>query len=269
MLAFKDAASLYEGRHDDLALVDLSKLTVVQALQAALTYTKGELATTRINLETAARAFARESDETAQARHGLAQAATKTEVMWRFLVSETGRSVVPDPDAPIAPDLLERRQQVISRVLPLTASEFTRLTSDRKIQVLTDTIAATESPANHEVLGDAAERIRDRLAPLLLSLRTARDTLTRELREDRDAFLALETARAEYDRAHATHQSMVEAVLRDTNRLAEIGKYIRALDPAYRARRTAGRPLREEPGIEAITAPLGVTPDAIEVPPPV
>ena len=41
MIAFKDAASLYEAHNDDLALVDLSKLTVVPALQAALTYTKG------------------------------------------------------------------------------------------------------------------------------------------------------------------------------------------------------------------------------------
>lgn len=268
MLAYKDATDLYEGHHDVLALDDLSKLTTVLVLQAALAYTKDQLATARANLETAARVFVRESDETAQARHDLTQATTKAEAMWRFLLSETGRSLVPDPEAPIAANVLERRAQVIARVLPLTASEFTRLTSDRKIGALADAIAATESPAHQEVLGDDAARIRNRLAPLLVSLRTARDTLTRELREDRDAFLALEAARAEYDRAHATHQSQVEAVLRDTHRQAEIGKYIRALDAGYRARRTAGRPLREEPDIEAITAPLGVTPDAIEVLPP-
>jgi hypothetical protein len=143
--------------------------------------------------------------------------------------------------------------------------------------------------------GQSRETIRPRIGALTASpssgyaaqaaITAQQDELTRELREDREAHAALAAAREVFVRALQVHTLMVRLVLIHGGREAELGRYVRAQDAAYKgakhaspqwgvapkgseAERLSGRSMKEEEGIKAVTTALGVTPDSIDIAPP-
>ena len=108
--------------------------------------------------------------------------------------------------------------------------------------------------------------ITQRLGPVAGGIEAWRASLQREMREDREVYQRLFAARTAFDLQHSALVHLVQAALTRGGRIAELGLFVRAHDPAYRARRIGGQAVKLEEGIEAVTAELGTTPDAIAEP---
>lgn len=267
MFADEDARRQFEGQRD-LAAADPAKITAVPELQGALTFSQGRLRAAHRRHGVAITALLKEDAETQKARGVQLKAAGAVDQAWRYLRGRVSdRLLNPPPEVVLSPQVREDHQALLLALFPHPAAEFSRQTPERKVLLLRTAAGLVE--AERAALGDDVDELLRRFPPVADVLEQANERLNKELRESRAAQAELEQARAEYDRLHAAWQRMVESILGDADRLAELPQFIRARDPAYRARRAAGRSMKEEEGIEAITTPLGTTPDAIELPPPV
>jgi hypothetical protein len=76
--------------------------------------------------------------------------------------------------------------------------------------------------------------------------------LDREVNEDSAATQTLRDCRAAFDRASGAHALLIAGILKHGGKDGDIGKYVLAKDPAYAARRAAGVPIGDEPGIEPV-----------------
>jgi len=78
--------------------------------------------------------------------------------------------------------------------------------------------------------------------------------LDRELADDSGAMKEVRKARAAFDRAAKAHALQVQSLLVRAERESELGRFVLAKDAAYAARRAAGAPLSEEPGVAEVDA---------------
>lgn len=262
----EDARRQFEA-HRDLVASTPNAITPVVELQAALTYSAGRLRAAHQRHAAAVGTLLRESIETQAARAAQFKAAGAVDQAWRYLRGRVlERLLNPPPEVELTADEREKRLTLVGQIFPHPAAEFARQTPERKVLLVRSVLSHLD--AQRPLLGEEADDAHRRLPPLANTLSLANDTLNSELRESQAAQDELVQARAEHDRLHAAYIKQVEGALGDADRLSELPRYIRARDPAYRARRAAGRSMKEEEGIEAITTPLGTTPDAIEAPAP-
>ena len=261
---------LLEAKYDLVSVADLTKLTDSLAFQAVLTETRTHLEVSRTNLRDALLTVAREAGETAEDRDELAAACAQGEIAWRFVRIEVERGLLnPLPEAMPDEQTMKRRRKVFAQILGPTEAEFGRISPDKKVQALQDAADLARQAPTQKVLGDdLAELIIQRFSPAAAAIEAHRKDFQREQVEDREAFQKLFAARDAFDRAHTTHALVVEAALTRANRLDELGRFLRAQDPAYRARRAGGRPMKEEEDVGAVTTELGTTPEAIVEPVP-
>jgi hypothetical protein len=77
-----------------------------------------------------------------------------------------------------------------------------------------------------------------------------RADLEREEKEDTEAMKAVRQARQPLDREAKAHSLLVQSILTRADRLDELGKLIKAKDPAYMARRKAGVPIQKDPDVK-------------------
>lgn len=270
MLAHDDARLLHEGHHDKTATADVTKLTAEPAFQAALVVTRTGVESAFNGLVGATQGVAKESEETRRERLKLEAVAAKAQGQWRFVSSEASRVLLnPPPEVVVTAEEITEREDLLARLFPVAPYDFGRQTVAWRIELLRSSAQLARAAVVRQVLGEPlADLITGRFDAAQAAITAQQDELTRELREDREAHAALAAAREVFVRALQVHTLMVRLVLVHGGREAELGRYVRAQDAAYRARRLSGRSMKEEEGIEAVTTALGVTPDSIDIAPP-
>ena len=174
----------------------------------------------------------------------------------------------PPPENKPSQAEMTAREGLVDRLFALAPYEFGRQTIGRQVELLRSTIQLAQEAVVRDTLGaQLADLIVQRLSAAQATITEQQDALDRELREDREAHAAVVVARDAFDLSLLVHTMLVRAVLLRAGREGELGKYVRAHDAAYRARRLSGRPMKEETGIEVVTTALGVSPEALDAPP--
>ncbi len=268
VFAGEDVRRKLEWRFDRSALERVGDLTDSVTLQAALTEAVGRVGAAEQTLKEKLLAVAREGGETSEAREAVVQAGGRVTVTYRFVRGEVERGLLnPPPEALPDAETMSRRGKCFSTLFALTEADFNRLTPERKAEVLGGVADLARQPHHNKVLGDdLVALITQRFPPVAAEVEVRRGHLQQELREDRTAYTELFEARATFDREHAALVLLVEAALTRGGRLDELGRFVRAHDPAYRARRQAGQSVKGEEGVEEVVSDLGGTPESIVEP---
>lgn len=143
-----------------------------------------------------------------------------------------------DPENPMPEELLAERTKQFEQTFAAVPSSLEGLGSERVAEFLDQgaRLLRTFDPSEFDDLVRRLEQAAQRL-------HAANDQWRREVSEDRAATDALKQARAQHDRAAKVHALLVEAALVEQGREAELGRFLLAQDPAYRARRAAGLPV--------------------------
>lgn len=261
-LGEEDGRRLLETHADVRAAQDPATITDNPALQGAIAYTAGRLAETRERLVGAIRENTRESGETAVARDAAQKAASFARSAWRYARGRLEQHLLnPPPDTPVEPDERIRREKVLQRIAPLRPSDLARMSPDRIAEHMQALRAALdEDTVRSDLDGLPLPQLVESLDRGIEQLVQAAGAIAREVDEDREATRALDDARGALDRASVLHGMMVEVALRDADRLDRIGRFIKARDPAYRARRRAGRTVADEPDLPSAIEDTGVEP---------
>ncbi|MCA9547005.1 MAG: hypothetical protein KC613_21535 [Myxococcales bacterium] len=252
----RDRRLLLETRRDIASTDLLVQQCPLVAFHAALRFTRDRLGEARVQFLDALADFARESDETADARRDVQTAAEDAADVWRWLVGKLrDRLLNPPPGARLTPDEMLRRERLVDRLFPVSPSGFRGATNDQQRQWLKAAIRGLSDPLVCAPLGDLSGlKAVDRLEAALADVRAVRETLDRESGEDRSATERFEHARAHLDDAVKLHGMQVEATLRAWGRLDALGDFLYARDPAYRVRQMTGKGLTLEPGMADIDA---------------
>ncbi len=271
-LGEEDGRRLLESHADIRAAQDPSAITDAAPLQGAIAYTAGRLAEARATLVDAIRESTRELGETAAARDAGQKAAAYGRGAWRFVRGRLEQHLLnPPPSALPERDELARRGKLLARIAPLRVSDLGRMGAERITGHLQALRAALDEQAVQRdldglALGPLAETLDDAIERLV----TALGDLAREIDEDREAARSLADARSGLDGASTLHAMIIEATLRDAGRLDRLGRFVKARDPAYRARRRAGRAIADEPELSGAVDGTGIEPPppTAEAPPP-
>lgn len=266
-LGEEDGRRLLETHADIRAAQDPSAITAVDPLQAAIAYTRQRLVDARALLVDAIRENARELGETAVARDAVQKAATYARNTWRHVRGRIEMHLLnPPPDLEIDADEMTRREKLLARIAPLRPSDLARMSPERMTEYAQALRAALDEPVVRGDLGGLdVDALAGSLDAAIGRLHDTAGAVAREIDEDREATHTLSEARGAVDQASTQHAMMVEVALRDAGRLDRIGRFIRARDAAYRARRRAGRVVAEEPDLneaigDADLPPLGRQP---------
>jgi len=214
------------------------------------------------------RANARESGETVAARTVPLEARARVVAEYRYVRTRLeGQLLNPAPDAPVSPAVLEQIERTLGRLLPERPSDFPKVGMGRQSVIIDEAVEAARTDDGVRAdLGEGADFLIARLDPAGEVFDAAQAVVRNEVVEDREATEALGVARAALDRAAEVHAHEIEGALAQSGRKSIIGRYLLARDPAYRARRNAGRPVTEEQGVSDITTEIGV-PEAVVVEP--
>jgi hypothetical protein len=259
-VAAEDRARLLESRHDLGAASDPAAITVDPVGQAAISQSTGELAGARAKLLAHISLVTREGRETAEARNAVAEALTYARGQLLFVRDEATRQTRPDPDAPGDAASVAAREHDVATLFPYTVDSLRPLGPDALLAIveplLTQVPALDTEDCAHARLTRAAER-----------LHTALSLLNGESDEDRAAFDQLRKGRAVFDRAAKVHALRVTAELLRAEREGEAGRFLKAQEPGYAARRRAGTPIEQEPEVEVIDAETETAPPAPPVAP--
>ena len=251
MLTEEDRRRLYESRHNLGAAAKPEIITASPAQQSAIAESAADVAIARDVLAAAAATVDREKGETDAERTKLQQASAAAIRRYGFIRGRVDAALLNvDPDAPLPAGELDRRRRVIERQFKLAPSDFERIALGATLETLGSVAGALESDPDLKPLG---------LAPSLAAAHAvavaAAKELNREVDEDAMAMAALRDARDDFDRAGRAHALLIESVLVRAGREGELGRYVLARDPAYAARRAAGKPVAEEPGADDAEKP--------------
>ena len=261
--AAEDHRRLLESNHDVRALLDPNALTDQDVWRQAATQSRDELAQATQTLRSAARAKTSETTETTAARaealrhKGVAIAQytwVRTQISARWLAIDPN-------DATIAPSTFANRDKQVQRILPAPPSVLQNLSPSS----LAETLKNYGEGMADDTEGLATLDLHDRLLNAAATLEEVAQRGTSERNEDKLATQALQAARDAFDRAHDAHKEQISSILTRFDRGAELGRFIRAEDPAYKARRSSGVPITEEDGAGEVDTPPVVPDDGGEV----
>ncbi|GMV73033.1 MAG: hypothetical protein AMXMBFR77_28700 [Phycisphaerales bacterium] len=191
--------------------------------------------------------------ETEDARAGLGAARREALGRYQFVRAKAMDLLLnADPDeGPLSAEERARREKGLARTLGATASDLQPIATRGLIEKLGLVAAALGEEPLLKGLG-----LTPKLEPAVKALEQANEVAEREVGEDRGAFQALEDRRASLQRCLTAHRLWVEAPLVAAGRRDDLGRYVLAADPAYSARRTAGKPVTEEPGASEAASSL-------------
>lgn len=205
--------------------------------------------------------------ETEDVRAGLGAARRQAVGRYQFVRAKAMDLLLnTDPDdEPLSAEERAHREKGLSRTLGPTASDIAPLGTRGLLETLGHVVAALSEDPLLKGLG-----LAPKLEPAVKALGEANAAVEREVGEDRGAFLALEERRSGLQRCLNAHRLWVEAPLVAAGRPEVLGRFVLAADPAYSARRTAGKPVIEEPGASEAASSLAPveTPTAVPVQPP-
>ena len=245
-IADEDRRRLLESRHDISALNNAEELTEDVSLQRALVRSRERLSDTRAALLGAVQHNLQESIETSSARVDLDKSVSAATKQYSFIRGDVEhRLLSDDPDAPRAPDEIEKGEAAFKAVF--TQASLRGLGPERLLEVLEEVAEAMIRDPKLAALG-----LHGRLERAAADLKPRVVLWVREGAEDIEGTTSLRRARAAFDREHGGHALQVRSVLEREGSQHPPGRYLLSEDPAYRGRRRAGRPLNEEPGIEGV-----------------
>jgi hypothetical protein len=170
-----------------------------------------------------------------------------------------GALLNPDPDEGISSEELHRRIKLFDRHFTLTKSDLEKYGVDTLVDTISPIVKALATDADLAALDLAEAATRDYEA-----LKGAKKDLQREKDEDIDAMKVVKKSRVGLGRQHRSFSLFVESLLVAQDRENDLGRYIKAYEPAYAARRKAGVSIDREPEAAAVNAELGLTPPADE-----
>jgi hypothetical protein len=151
----------------------------------------------------------------------------------------------PDPDLNVLAAELEQRRKVFARAFAIAPATFERM-SNADILERSGFVIDLLDKQPQLVAPDSAARYKAAHEAAALALKD----WSRERKEDLEATVALNEARASFDSQATGHRLTVEAALWQLGRSADIGQFIKAREPGYASRREAGLPIVEEPDAE-------------------
>ena len=250
-VAGQDVARLIEGRSDVAASERLiGLLDVKEPLQRVYAETLGltgaRLDAHRVSLREAVVKNSAELTETGDAGVALGAALRKVASRYKHLRGVVESAYLnPDPDLNVPAAELEQRKKIFDRAFAVAPTTLERMSNadilERSGFVLDllntqPQLVAADSAARYKADHDAAAQ--------------ALKDWSRERKEDLEATVALNDARAALDSQATGHRLTVEAALWQLGRSADIGQFIKAREPGYASRREAGLPIVEEPDAE-------------------
>lgn len=260
----QDQARLLEGRHDVKAAQSPEQIAHTKAGQAHLTESAADLADHHATLRRAMLTQTREVGETDAARAVTSAAIRDAVATYGFVrrkLKDALLNLPPDEARATSAEEMTLRARAIARVFGRNVSKISNLGIERQVTLLTELAQAIaqdphlSAPGAHKGLEDAIARAD-----------AAQKGLSREQREDSDAMRALTDAREGFDRAASSHTLLVRALLTRQGRESELGRFIKAQDPAYAARRRAQQPIEDEPDADLASADTSDTPEASDAP---
>jgi hypothetical protein len=255
----QDTQRLLESRYDLGAVGDGEALTPKEGARAHALESAQELAESRERLRQAMLGLSREHTETDAAREALKRAIAEAADCYGYIRGQVSNRLLNLRAAErkrLGEDALESRARTFERVFGLNPSDITNQSPERQLTMLTQ---IADGIAQDPMLSEF--QLHAELADLTAQATQTQDALSGERSEDKDASGALQAARVGFDRAHSAHTALIKSILIAQDRLAERGQFSKAYDPAYAARRSAQRPIAEEPEAAAVQAELPALPD--------
>lgn len=258
MLGAVDMQRGVEASSDAVAIKDVTALTAHQQEQAALLFSVAELTYFYGVFKVAAAHNEEELRETDVVRVALnAQRAVLTAHYNRAAHTADGLLIDDDPAHPISDAERARRVKLIKQTFTLIPSSFRELAPEKLHEQLSSWSLACEQNPDLKAL-----KLTKAIKPHLVTFEKHMRAVQQETREDRDATLGLDEARAGLDAAHSAHVLLVESILTRARKLDLIGRYILTRDATYQARRKANKPITEEPGAADLLDDLSPLPIA-------
>jgi hypothetical protein len=240
----EDQQRLWESGHDIAALRQAERLTSDPDFQRIAVKTRDELAHRREQLYQAALLNFQELKETRVESSRLDSARLRSIRLYGFVWDKLrGEWMASDPDHAADAAKLSQKRETLDRIFN---TSIPALHKQSARQLATTLEALVEALAAHDELRRFGWH--DRLALSVAGLLEALDAWQREVGENRVASHALRAARDNVERASQVHAAIVRAILLREDRLAELGAFLQAEDPSYRARRQSSRPISEEQG---------------------
>ena len=185
-------------------------------------------------------------------RSRLRDAADTVVAVYAF-VRERARSalVIVDPEAGLTAAEIERRQALLDGVFKHPRDTLARLPEGDLVEIVNSVVHSLKTVPELRPLGFA-----NRMAKANRALAMLREDLAREDRERLEAEDGLDRARARFDRHNEAHRALITSVLIRGGRRDELGDFLMAEQPSYKARRLSGAPMDAEPDIETIDSEL-------------
>jgi hypothetical protein len=153
-----------------------------------------------------------------------------------------GSYLNPDPDLNVPAAELEQRKKIFDRAFAITPTALERM-SNADILERSGFVIDLLTTQPQLVAADSAERYKAAHDDAASALKD----WSRERKEDLEATVALNEARAALDSQATGHRLTVEAALWQLGRSADIGQFIKAREPGYASRRAAEAPITDEP----------------------
>ena len=250
-IAAEDIQRLIETNHDQS--VDSANAVNNDEERASFEYTQGRLRERRVMYLQAVLLVRKEGAETTGAQARLHHAVDAAMAQYSFARTRTRADLLElDPSAP-KPDLVEQArlegewEQAFGVAPSLitkngAAQQLARLETCCGLVALSAPLAAHAATAKLKALVEVAIE--------------AQAKRSAEGKEDSEAMRALWAAREELDAAHKAHRLQVESLLVGQRRPERLGAFIKAEDPAYKARRRAQAPIEQDPDLEILAPEL-------------
>lgn len=240
----QDQRRLLESRHDLDAADALRELVALKAIEDALR----RLAEARQHLLELLRAYRHEVRETDAARQQLNDI---LEVVLRYYGTLRGRAQVTllrvESDESSSADEREAYSELVDALFTLSPRQL----AERSLLRRASTLIEIADRLRSEVWARGLDE-DDEFEEQVEHLRKAMPALVRERGEDAESRAELERARQDFDAAARDYHSCVMSALNTAGQRDEAGRFLKAQQSLYQARRLHRIPIEVEAGIEDI-----------------
>ncbi len=250
----QDNKRLLESRYDLRAVSDSAKLTPSAAAQAHVQESAQTLAVSRETLRQAMLTVSRENNETDQARLAAYEIIEEAVVYYEYVRNEAHNRLFNLPSSvrkKLTDAQMQTRERTFQQYLGTAPGDVRAEAPARQLNALTQ---IADGLAKDELL--SAFQLHGELSALIAQSDEANATLDRERAEDSQAVAALVAARAQFEIAASAHTKLIDSILTAQNRLSEWGRFTKAQDPAYAARRRAQTPIADEPDADDLLSDI-------------
>ncbi len=234
-----------EASHDLRQADKVASAATKPGRVAALAEAAAELQDAYARHGVALTGFGVEASQSVDAVQVLEAARLATCALYAFVRDRVSADIrTPDPAVPRTNN--ESATRALARDFKPSESELRNLSPDKIKETINAAAGGLRNDSAYAGVGQRAS-FADRLDAQSAVLETAKKRAELEAAEATQAQSGLGETRNALTRALTVYANQVESVLGAEERVGEIGSYVLAFDPAYRARRADKKPLAEEP----------------------